>query len=172
MLVSIRIIFAALLLALGVILVPQSASAEAFCGQHWGSLTKSDPTMAPGEINGYRTGQHDCYDRLVVDIDGAPGGYQVGYVSQVTADGSGAVVSTPGGAKLQVVVRNPSFAPHPAGARLADVAGYRTFRSVVWAGSFEGQTTLGLGVRARLPFRVFTLPGAHGRLVVDVAHRW
>ena len=34
-----------------------------------------------------------------------------------------------------------------------------TFRQVAWAGSFEGQTTLALGVRARLPFRVFTLAG-------------
>ena len=38
----------------------------------------------------------------------------------------------------------------------------------------ESQATIGLGVRARLPFRVFTLtgPGSGSRLVVDVAHRW
>jgi hypothetical protein len=42
------------------------------------------------------------------------------------------------------------------------------------AGSFEGQTTIGLGVRARLPFRVFTLdgPGNGSRIVIDVAHHW
>ena len=34
---------------------------------------------------------------------------------------------------------------------MPNVAGYRTFRQVAWAGSFEGQTTVGLGVRARLP---------------------
>jgi len=35
-------------------------------------------------------------------------------------------------------------------------------------------TKLGLGVRARLPFRVFTLsgPGTGTRLVIDVAHSW
>lgn len=35
-------------------------------------------------------------------------------------------------------------------------------------------TKLGLGVRARLPFRAFALagPGGGTRLVVDVAHRW
>ena len=57
---------------------------------------------------------------------------------------------------------------------LLDPAGYRTFRHVAWAGSFEGQSTLGLGVRARLPFRVFLLdgPGTGSRMVVDVAHRW
>ena len=58
-----------------------------------------------------------------------------------------------------------------------DVSGYRTFRQVAWGGSFEGQTTLGLGVHARLPFRVTVLAGAPGcpkgaRVVVDVAHAW
>jgi len=57
---------------------------------------------------------------------------------------------------------------------LTNVRGYRTFRQVADAGSFEGETTIGLGVRARLPFRVFTLtgPGTTSRIVVDVAHRW
>ena len=47
-------------------------------------------------------------------------------------------------------------------------------RQVAWAGSFEGQTTIGLGVRARLPMRAFVLngPGDGLRVVVDVAHRW
>lgn len=54
------------------------------------------------------------------------------------------------------------------------VGGYDTFRQVAFLGTFEGETQIGLGVRARLPFRVFTLtgPGAGSRLVVDVAHRW
>ena len=49
-----------------------------------------------------------------------------------------------------------------------------TFRDVVWAGSFEGITSVGLGVRARLPSRAFVLagPGDGSRLVIDVAHRW
>jgi hypothetical protein len=38
----------------------------------------------------------------------------------------------------------------------------------------RARLTLGLGVRGRLPFRVFTLdgPGAGSRIVIDVAHRW
>jgi hypothetical protein len=58
---------------------------------------------------------------------------------------------------------------------MVDVRGFRTFRQLAFGGSFEGNTTLGLGVRARLPFRVFVLPGKTfepDRLVVDVAHRW
>ena len=57
---------------------------------------------------------------------------------------------------------------------MADVAGYRTLRDVVYGGTFEGYTTFGVGVRARLPFRVLTLAGPDGgsRIVIDVAHRW
>jgi hypothetical protein len=85
------------------------------------------------------------------------------------SDGSGNVVPVAGGAILSVVVRAPAYQ-----VIRTPVAGYRTFRDVAWAGSFEGQTTFGLGVRARLPFRVFQLdgPGNGTRVVVDVAHRW
>jgi len=65
----------------------------------------------------------------------------------------------------------------PLGPEMVDVAGFDTFRQVASAGSFEGWTTLALGVRARLPFRVFLVRGAPYsdqalRLVVDVAHHW
>ncbi|MFJ1610213.1 hypothetical protein ACIOHS_43890 [Streptomyces sp. NPDC088253] len=50
-----------------------------------------------------------------------------------------------------------------------DLSGYRTFREAKFGASFEGVTQVGLGVRARLPFRVSQLPD---RLVVDVAHTW
>jgi len=33
---------------------------------------------------------------------------------------------------------------------------------VAWAGSLEGASTVGLGVRARLPFRALVLPGPGG----------
>jgi hypothetical protein len=73
------------------------------------------------------------------------------------------------GKRLQVIVRHPSFSTRA----MPGVTGFRTFRQVVDAGSFEGQTTLGIGLRnGPLPFRVFTLNGGHGRLVVDVAHTW
>ena len=96
-------------------------------------------------------------------------------------DGSGKLVPLAGGAKLRIILRAPAYDDdgratyRPADkTRLTDVDGYRTFRQLAWAGSFEGQSTVGLGVRARLPFRVMVLdgPGAGARLVVDVAHRW
>jgi hypothetical protein len=117
----------------------------------------------------------------VVDVRGDVGGYTARYVARVTADGSGAVVPTRGGAAIELTVDDPASTAagvptySPANPReLRDVTGYSTFRQVVWAGSFEGCTSVGLGVRARLPFRVFELagPGTGSRLVLDVAHRW
>ena len=87
------------------------------------------------------------------------------------ADGSGTPVPVLGGARLAVVA-NKGATSIPA---MPSVGGYQTFRQVRWAGAFEGYTTIALGVRARLPFRVFTTydPGTgRSRLVVDVAHRW
>ena len=67
----------------------------------------------------------------------------------------------------------PTYLPDDR-RHLVDVAGFVTFRQVAFASDFEGQTMIALGVRARLPMRVFRLPGEDGgyRLVVDVAHRW
>ena len=83
-----------------------------------------------------------------------------------------------GGARLEVVAR-VGVVPTDAffvgqGRTLVDTSRYRTFRDVAWAGSFEGMSTIGLGVRARLPFRAFVLPGpgTGSRLVVDVGHQW
>lgn len=185
-------IVAALALVVPALLVPAAAQAHStavsapYCGIRWGSLPRSSTAAVhrssmPGDLLAIRTGRHECYDRLVFDVDGSTQGWSVRYVDQVRADGSGAVVPTAGGARLQLVVGAPSydeegmatFAP-PSGQRMVDVSGYRTFREVTWAGSFEGQSSAGLGVRARLPFRVLALdgPGAGSRVVVDVAHRW
>ncbi|MGH9117402.1 MAG: AMIN-like domain-containing (lipo)protein [Acidimicrobiales bacterium] len=161
----------------------------AYCGITWGSLLKQDPAMTTVPITNVRAGRHACFDRLVVDLAApvsAPGpqanGYHAGYVAQVTEDGSGAPVALAGGAFIQSVVRANNFDVNtgtstyaPADrARIVNVSGFRTFRQAAFAGTFEGQTTFGLGVRARLPFRVFALagPGSGRRVVIDVAHRW
>ena len=126
--------------------------------------------MSQAPLIGVRAGQDVCWDRVVFDVNGPVGGYHVAYVAQVTGIASGTVIPTPGGARLQVTVRDPANA-RPA---LPSVSGFRTLRSVTYAGSFEGLTSFGVGTRARLPFRVFTLPGpgSHSRLVLDVEHLW
>jgi hypothetical protein len=157
-----------------------SAQAAPYCGITWGSLARSSSRMVPGPLTSVRAGRHTCYDRLVVDLKGRAPGYTVEYVNAVVTEGQGAVVPLRGGAKLLVVVRAPAVAANGIDAydptnktEVVNVSGFTTFRQVAYAGSFEGQTSLGLGVRARLPFRVFTIQDATtSRLVIDVAHRW
>ena len=150
------------------------ASAAPYCGITWGSLAKATSPAAlwSGRVTGARAGQHACFDRLVLDL--APGrgrvGYNVRYVNTVTGPGSGLPVPVAGGARLQVTVDAPSTLRPSTWT----FTGWRTFRQLKNVGSFEGYTDYGLGVRARLPMRVFVLTDADGgrRLVVDVAHHW
>ncbi|HSO16805.1 MAG TPA: hypothetical protein VLS95_12705 [Arthrobacter sp.] len=177
-----RVWLIAVLMAVGSALVaPGPASAAPYCGLVWGSLAKVDADMSQAKLTNVRTGQHYCFDRLVIDLNGPVEGYTIRYVPQVTQDGSGLPIPLRGQAFLQVTVNAPAYDDKgeptykPANQNeLTDVNGYQTFRQVAWAGSFEGYSTLGLGVRARLPFRVFTLagPDAGSRLVIDVAHFW
>jgi hypothetical protein len=173
----------ALLMAVGLgILVPGPASATtSYCGLQWGSKAKAVETMSAAAVTNIRTGQHYCFDRMVIDLKGDVAGYKARYVHTVAQDGSGNPVPLRGQAFLQVTVTAPSYDDNgkatysPANqAELSNVNGYQTFRQLAWAGSFEGYTTIGLGVRARLPYRVFTLdgPGSGSRLIVDVAHFW
>lgn len=175
-------------LGLALVAVPAHAATNAHraptatvCSAAWGSLPKSAPATATGHLTDIRSGRHACYDRLVVDLDARAPRYSVGYVKNVIMDGSGQPVVLRGGARLAVVVVAPAYDDagnptyRPANRReLVDVTGYQTFRQVAWAGGFEGQTIIGLGVRARLPFRTFTIadPDGGSRLVIDVAHRW
>jgi hypothetical protein len=166
----------------GAVLVAAPASAapaEPYCGITWGSGEKStEPTSGTALVN-IRAGRNDCYDRLVFDLRApvSPTCFIVSYVDRVIEDPTGAVVPVRGGAKLQVTVCNPAYdmaTGQPTyvygnRAELVDVTGFQTFRQVAWAGSFENTTSVGLGVRARLPFRAFVLGD---RVVVDVAHFW
>jgi hypothetical protein len=177
-----RAFWSVVLLVSAFLIVPASpATAAPYCGLVWGSLEKTAPGLSQAPVVNVRTGRHSCYDRLVIDVAGDVGGYTVAYVPVVIQDGSGAEIPTRGGAALQITVNDPAYDVNgtptysPANRlELRNVTGYRTFRQVVFAGSVEGYTSIGLGVRARLPFRVFTLdgPGTSSRLVVDVAHRW
>ena len=171
------------LVALGVV-APASASAAPYCGITWGS----QPEVAgadPGDdlVQDVRAGRHECFDRIVVDVAEVSGfdSWSVRYVPAVREDGSGTAVPLRGGADLQVTLGavasddrgRPTYAP--ANRReVVDVSGYRTLRQVAWLGSFEGHTGLGIGTRARLPFRAFVLEGSSAgvdRRVIDVAHR-
>ncbi|MFC0675473.1 AMIN-like domain-containing (lipo)protein [Brachybacterium hainanense] len=173
---------ASLLLAgsLGLI-APATADAAPYCGITWGSRAEARTGTVTSHLTNLRAGEHDCFDRLVIDLDHRAAGYTVRYVNQVTRPGSGSAVPLAGAADLEIVVTaaaydssgRPTYAPRAPSAAV-DVSGYATFRQVALAGSYEGRTTIGLGVRARLPMRVLTLndPDGGSRVVIDVAHRW
>ncbi len=180
------VIVITVLAALGV-MAPASAGTSPYCGITWGSLPKEAGAFTEGPITDLRAGRHACFDRLVVDLGYPAGtgvGYRVQYVPRVVQDGSGAVIPLRGAADLEVVVlapghdRNGNPTYRPANRNEAvNVSGFTTFRQVAWGGTFEGQSLVGLGVRAQLPFRVFTLAGTPGsgdtaRIAIDVAHRW
>jgi hypothetical protein len=186
---SLILLLTALAVTLLGLIAPSVASAAPYCGITWGSLPKvshRDQPVAGATLTDVRAGQHACYDRLVLDIRGTSSfdSWRVAYVPQVRSDPSGRAVPLRGGAFLQISVGasdhtaggTPTYTP--ANRReLVNVGGFRTFRQVAWAGSFEGISNVGLGVRARLPFRVIALSGIPGssngtRVVVDVAHHW
>lgn len=152
------------------------------CPTGWGSVAKSDADTTSTPVRNVRTGRHACYDRMVVDLPGTARsglGYTVRYVDRLHQDGSGRHIPVAGGAVLEVRVAAPSYDPasgeptYPARAGRplpgVDLTGYRTFRDARFAGSFEGETQVGLGLRARLPFRVLEV---RDHIVIDVAHTW
>jgi hypothetical protein len=152
-----------------------TAASAPTCALHWTAKAKHAGQMVSSPVSRVTAGQHPCFDRLVIGLGkGNKPGYRVRYVKKITQDASGKTIPVRGRGKLQISVLAPATNNFPAnGHHLVDVSGFRTFRQVVGAGSFEGITSLGLGVRAKqLPFRVFTLsgPGNGWRLVVDVAH--
>ncbi len=140
--------------------------------------------LSPGELSEVRAGRHSCYDRVVFDVDGPdPVGFVVRYVPVVTADGSGEAVPVPGSAALEVIVRAPyagtsdpqAWPDMPrVGDELVpstDVSGWRALRSVAFAGSFEGQSTIAVGVREKSSFRAWVSESAGGqKVVLDIAH--
>jgi hypothetical protein len=176
----------ALALVLGGTGVASARATAPFCGITWGSLPKVAPAMTTAPIVNARVGRDVCWERLVVDLGGMPpSGYNVRYTDGFHQVGSGTPLLVAGGAVLTITVNAPGYDQY--GHRTVpwtndnvirpfefQAAGFQTFKDLVYGGSFEGTSDFGLGVRARLPFRVFTLtgPGSGSRLVIDVAPRW
>jgi hypothetical protein len=159
-----------------------TTAAAPYCGITWGSLPKEHGDLTPSALVDVRTGRHDCYDRVVFEFQGSAQGYRVEYADVVATQARNEPLDIAGGAKLNVLLTEPANdvntgAPtylHRSGDHVANVNGYRTLRDVVYGNSYEGYTTFGVGTRARLPFRVFTLdgPGSHSRIVIDIANQW
>ncbi|MCP2327714.1 hypothetical protein HDA40_006221 [Hamadaea flava] len=164
---------AAIMIASGLSVGGTAEAAAPYCGITWGSGDKAAGDLAQAPLLTVRTGRHDCYDRVVFEFEGAATGYRAAYGEAYT-QGTGVPLSpyTAGGAVIELVLLEP--AAYATGEHVATVVPYDTLRDVVAGGTSEGYTTFAIGVRARLPYRVFTLngPGTHSRIVVDVAHQW
>ena len=140
--------------------------------------------LSPAELTDVRVGRHACYDRVVFDVDGSdPVGFTASYVPVVQADGSGQEVPVEGDAALQVVIRAPYLGTHDPEAwddmpRAGDdlvaasqLSGWNALRGVVFAGTFEGQSTLAVGIQEKRAFRVWTLDSPdRQRVILDIAH--
>jgi hypothetical protein len=166
------------------------ASKPAACAQTrtWGTGTRQHAPYTSAPLYQVRAGRHTCYDRVVFDLNGPQAvGYAVRYVKVVHADGSGFPVPVAGRAALEVIIHAHALGQDDQGHQPwrtlvrpgqdlytpAQLAGWRTLRQIRSAGSFEGQTTIAVGTRARVPFRVFTVTDTRNqvaRVVLDVAH--
>jgi hypothetical protein len=154
-----------------------AAAHRAGCTLNWGTNAKhrgSSAITVATRVQAVRAGKHGCFDRLVIDMSGGKRPpFSARYVKQIVADPSGKVLKVKGRAKILITVRGPAGKHyHPNAVNLTDVSGFKTFRQVRGAGSFERVTSIGLGVRAKLPFRVFELGSSQSgwRIVIDVAH--
>jgi hypothetical protein len=130
------------------------------------------PPVGSPKLVGLRAGRHPGFDRVVFQLDGPiPSYYSVRYVPVVRLDGSGEPLRLRGAAFLEVVVRAPThdedYRPVLTPTRLRP--DFPALREVSAPGSFEGQTTAGIGVAHRVGFRVFELSGPT-RIVIDLAH--
>jgi hypothetical protein len=138
-----------------------------------------------------RVGQHACYDRVVFDINGPRHaelpeavGFTARYVPVVTADPSGEPVPVAGHAVLEVTIKAPIYgtddqghqpwrpAPKVGQSLIAPVTitDLGSVTAVAFADSFEGQTTLAVGVRDRRPFRVWVSSDqGYQHVILDIA---
>jgi hypothetical protein len=134
-------------------------------------VTEHPPVGSP-KLVGLRAGRHTAYDRVVFQLDGPiPSYYSVRYVPVVRLDGSGDPLRLRGAAFLEVVIRAPTHDEHyrPVLTPTRLRPGFPALREVNAPGSFEGQTTAGIGLTHRVGFRVLELANPT-RIVIDLAH--
>ena len=88
--------------------VAPGAAAVAPCAARGTGAKSTGTRMSPAELYLVRAGRHTCYDRLVLDVDGAAAVGARSVRPRVLSDGAGRAVKVSGRAALQIVVRAPT----------------------------------------------------------------
>ncbi|RZU31235.1 AMIN-like domain-containing (lipo)protein [Blastococcus saxobsidens] len=126
-------------------------------------------------VTDVRLGTHDGFDRIVFEVAGdGLAGWQVGWVDEPRAPGSGAPVEVPGQAFLGITLTNIAL-PGDAGAdalvwqgpQRQAVAGAAVLEALVDAALVEGRYSFFAGTDERRPFAVGTANSPQ-RIVVDL----
>lgn len=127
-------------------------------------------------VTGVRTGRHNGFDRVVFDIGGEGlAGWDVRYVDEARAAGSGFPIEVGGQAVLAVNLRNINLPPDaPEGIEPWDgperirPPGQGPLVEIVEDVVYEGQHTFFVGVGDTVPFQVRRLESPQ-RVVLDIA---
>ncbi len=125
------------------------------------------------KITNLRVGEHQSFDRVVIDMRGKMAGYNVRFVKHLTYDGSGNPVPLKG-MRFVSVVLNPSSAHDKNGNNLyqgptLQQYGFPSLRGVAFTGDFEGYVSFGISLTHKAAFRVNELTNPT-RLVIDFKH--
>jgi hypothetical protein len=150
---------------------PEDAGAAA----PFGTTADADPsTDALLSVTGLRTGSHDGYDRVVIDLGGTgtPGWHaEVG--ASAAVDPSDEVVDLGGAGVLTLVLTGIGYPFDTGQTELApgtEVPGSGAITAAAFSGTFEGQAQVFVGLTDVDPsFRAFLLHDPT-RLVVDIQH--
>jgi hypothetical protein len=132
-------------------------------------VERSRPSRPAPELVSVQTVEREGYDRVQFTFRGAPPGYQVRYVPEVTDQG-GRRLPLRGEAFMAVAfepARGHDLSGRPTFPDGTLTPGYPALRQVRFAGDFEGRVSFGLGVAGRGGFRVSELRDPT-RVVIDV----
>lgn len=153
------------------------------CPTDWSADQRAIAGTVTQPLAGVRAGQHDCHDRLVVDLVGVGVGYEYKYVDRLVAPDSGEELDLRGDATLQITINAPLIDPVTGVARYTPAdprellpledEDWESIKQVALVGSADGATVIGVGLRERVPFFVETLvneDGSGSRIYVDVLH--
>lgn len=129
----------------------------------------SGGAVASSTVTAVRVGQHDGYDRLVIEFSGGVPSYTVTRQSTSTFTRSprGDQVTLQGSAGVLIVVHSVTNWTAYTGPT-AFHSGYPYLKEAVQVENFEGYQQWALGIQGTPYLRVFTL-SSPSRLVVDVA---